>query len=231
MENAHRGRPKLEPDPRVRAAILDAALALVHEEGIGALGVSRVLARTELSTRAFYRHFDSKEKLVTAMFVEIARAEVTRLRLKMDDEWPVRAVVAWIEGRLDLAFERHQHERSDTLRHLPLEAYSQIFASPELVAPAYAEILRPLIEQIDRGTRLGVFAEGHPAEDAMSIHGVVWANIERQWAMDTCDRSEVRTRVLRFCLRGLGVAADIIDECIADEGSVASKSLSYKKSR
>jgi AcrR family transcriptional regulator len=229
MENAHRGRPKLEPDPQVRAAILDAALELVHEEGIGALGVSRVLARTELSTRAFYRHFDSKEKLVTAMFVEIARAETARLRLKMDDEWPVRAVVAWIEGRLELAFDQQQ-ERPDTRRHLSLEAYSQIFASPELVAPAYAEILRPLIEQIDRGTRLGVFAEGHPAEEAMSIHGVVWANVERQWAMGTCDRSVVRKRVLRFCLRGLGVAADIIDEVIADHGSSASKSLSYKKS-
>ena len=33
MDSAHRGRPKLEPDPQVRAEILAAAFAIVHEEG------------------------------------------------------------------------------------------------------------------------------------------------------------------------------------------------------
>jgi len=220
MDTVHRGRRRLEPDPKVRAALLAAALAIVHEEGLGALGVSEVLARTQLSTRAFYRHFDSKEKLVTAMFVEVARIETERLKQRMADEWPVGAVVAWIEGRLDLAFDPQVQCDS---RQLTLEAYSQIFASPELVAAAYAEILRPLIEQIDRGTRLGLFADGDPAEEAMSIHGVVWANVERQWATGTCDLSDVRKRVLRFCLRGLGVAADLIDEVISEARSARTR--------
>ncbi len=213
MDTVPRGRPKVEPDPAVRAAILAAALAIVHEEGLGALGLLQVLARAQMSTRAFYRHFESKEKLVTAIFVEIARAEMHRLQQGMPDEDPVRAVVAWIERRLDLAFDRQVESNS---RQLSFEARSQVFASPELFGPAYAEILRPLIEQIDRGTHLGLFGAGHPAEEAMSIHGVVWANVERQWATGTCDVSDVRKRVLRFCLRGLGVAADVIDEVIAD---------------
>jgi AcrR family transcriptional regulator len=213
MDTVPRGRPKVEPDPAVRAAILAAALAIVHEEGLGALGLLQVLARAQMSTRAFYRHFESKEKLVTAIFVEIARAEMHRLQQGMPDEDPVRAVVAWIERRLDLAFD---HQVESNSRQLSFEARSQVFASPELFGPAYAEILRPLIEQIDRGTHLGLFGAGHPAEEAMSIHGVVWANVERQWATGTCDVSDVRKRVLRFCLRGLGVAADVIDEVISD---------------
>jgi len=213
MDTVNRGRPKLEPDPEVRAAILAAALAIVHEEGLGALGVLQVLTRAQMSSRAFYRHFESKEKLVTAIFVEIARAEMHRLQQGMPDEDPVRAVVAWIERRLDLAFD---HQVESNSRQLSFEARSQVFASPELFGPAYAEILRPLIEQIDRGTHLGLFGAGHPAEEAMSIHGVVWANVERQWATGTCDVSDVRKRVLRFCLRGLGVAADVIDEVISD---------------
>jgi len=212
IDSAPRGRPRLEPDPQVRAEILAAALAIVHEEGVRALGVSRVLARTQLSTRAFYRNFDSKEQLVKAMFLEIARVEMARLQQRMAAEDPVRAVAAWIDGRLDLAFDP---QIQADFRQFSLEAHSQIFASPELVAPAYSEILRPLIDQIERGMRLGLFAEGDPAEDAMSIHGIVWANIERQWATSACDLSDARKRVPRFCLRGLGVATEVIDEVVS----------------
>jgi AcrR family transcriptional regulator len=213
MDTVNRGRPKAEPDPEVRAAILAAALAIVHEDGLGALGVLQVLTRAQLSTRAFYRHFESKEKLVTAIFVEIARAEMHRLQQGMTDEDPVRAVVAWIERRLDLAFE---HQIESNSRQLSFEARSQVLTSPELFAPAHAEILRPLIEQIERGTHLGLFGAGHPAKEAMSIHGVVWANVESHWATGSCDLSDVRKRVLRFCLRGLGAAADVVDEVISD---------------
>jgi AcrR family transcriptional regulator len=201
MEAVHRGRPKLEPNPQVREAILEAALAIVHEHGLDGLCVGQVLARAQLSTRAFYRHFDSKEKLVTAMFLEIARTEMARLKEQMANQGPVGAVVAWIEGRLDLAF----NQPVDT-RELSREAYAQVFASPELFSPAYGEVVRPLSEQIDRGTRLGLFADGDPVEEAMSIHGVVWANVVRQWATGGCDPNDVRQRALRFCLRGLGVA-------------------------
>ena len=69
---------------------------------------------------------------------------------------PVRAVAAWIDGRLDLAF--NDEIRSD-LRQMSLEAQSQMFAAPELVGPAYREILRPLVEQLARGTDLGLFTE------------------------------------------------------------------------
>jgi AcrR family transcriptional regulator len=76
---AVRGK-KLEPDARVRRAILTVASKVVREEGVRALSVAEVLARTQLSTRAFYRHFDSKDQLVSAVFLEMARAETLRLR-------------------------------------------------------------------------------------------------------------------------------------------------------
>jgi AcrR family transcriptional regulator len=217
MDAAHRGRPKLEPDPQVREAILEAALAIAEEGSVQDLAISQVLARAHLSTRAFYRHFDSKGTLVTAMFAEIAHLDTLRLKQKMSGEDPVRAVVAWIDGRLDLAFD--QQVESD-FRQLSIEAHAQLYNSPESITPAYGEILRPLINQIIRGKRLGLFAAEHPFEEAMSIHGVVWAHIERQWATGTCDRSFVRQHVLRFCLRGLGAAADVIDEIISDQKSL-----------
>ena len=71
--------PKLEPDPQTHAVILAAATEVVRAEGVQALSVARVLSRAQLGTRAFYRRCQSKDQLVAAVFLEMARAEVVRL--------------------------------------------------------------------------------------------------------------------------------------------------------
>src|ERR1700760_2446218 len=167
----------------------------------------------ELSTRAFYRHFESKDQLVAAVFLEMARAEKRRLQRKMAKAGdPVEAVAAWIDGRLDLAFD--ENVKSD-LRLLSVEAQSQMFAAPELIQPAFEEMLKPLIEQLNDGLRDGVFHDADPVAEAKSIQGVVWASTEPQWAAANYERSEVRRRALRFCLRGLGVKPEIIADIAA----------------
>lgn len=209
IDHPHRGRPRLEPDPQVREAILAAARTIVHEESIRALGVAQVLSRAELSTRAFYRHFESKDELVRALFLELARAEMERLQAGMVDRDPVGAVSAWIEGCLDLAFD---HEINSDLRKFSTEARAEHSITPDVFAPAYTEILRPLIVEIDRGKRMGLFSDGgNPLEEAMSIQGVVWVHIERQWATGKYERDRVCKHIQRFCLRGLGVRDTVID--------------------
>jgi AcrR family transcriptional regulator len=198
-----RRRKKLAPDPGVRTALLDAATKLVREQGVRSLGVAQVLDLAQLSTRAFYRHFDSKDDLVSAVFLEMARVETRRLKRKMAAAAdPSAAVVAWIDGRLDLVF--NESIRSD-LRQMSVEAQTQMFAAPELVGDAYGEILKPLVEQLEIGKRAGVFPGIDPTADALSIHGATWASVERQWATAACDRAAVRDDVVRFCLRGIGV--------------------------
>jgi AcrR family transcriptional regulator len=208
-----RRRSKLAPDPDVRRTIVAAALESLREQGVRGLSVAAVLDRAELSTRAFYRHFESKDQVVAAAFLEMAHAEKRRLQRKMTKAGnPVEAVSAWIDGRLDLAFD--ENIKSD-LRSLSLEAQSQIFAAPQLVQPAYEELLKPLIEQLNDGLRSGVFHDVDPLTGAQSIQGVVWASTERQWAAANCERAEVRRRAIRFCLRGLGVRPEIIAELAA----------------
>ena len=195
-----RRRDKLGPDPTVRREILAAASTTLQEQGVRGLSVATVLERAGLSTRAFYRHFDSKEELVAAVFLETARVEKRRLRRRMSAATTeIEAVTAWIDGRLDLAFDE---SIGSDLRRLSLEAQSQ---SPGLVQPAYAEMLKPLRDALQRGLRGGVFHHIDPETDAQFIHGVVWAGINEHWATGDCDRDELRERILRFCLRGLGV--------------------------
>ncbi len=209
-----RQRDKLPPDPDVRRAIIAAASKSVREQGVQGLSVATVLSRVQLSTRAFYRHFASKEELVTAVFLETARAERRRLKRKMASAAAsVDAVVAWIDGRLDLAFD---DGIKSNLRYLSAEAQSQIFASPALVQPAYAEMLKPLVDALHRGLLSGEFDEIEPNSVAESIQAVVWACTERQWASGNCDRAAVRESAVRFCLRGLGVNPVVIQRALRD---------------
>lgn len=90
-------------------------------------------------------------------------------------------------------------------------------SSAETVAPAYNAILEPLIEQLEHGLELGVFQDIVPATAAKSIHGVVWAGTQRQWAAHHWDRTVVRDRALRFCLRGLSVAPHTIERLTSRE--------------
>ncbi len=151
------------------------------------MSVAQVLSRANIGTRAFYRHFESKDQLVSAVFLDMARAETRRLRKRMaTSPDPVRAVVAWIDGRLDLAFS--DAIKSD-LRQISLEAQSQMFASPEVIGDAYAEILTPLVEQLERGVNDGCFTDVDPAAHALSIQGVLV--VQRRKAMG---RRRLRSR-------------------------------------
>src|SRR3954465_13421828 len=126
-----RRRSKLAPDPDTRRAILAAASVTLRELGVHGLSIAAVLQRAQLSTRAFYRHFESKDELVSAVFFEMARTEKRRLRRKMaTTDTPAKAVAAWVDGRLDLAFsEKVEFD----LRRMSLEAQSHGFAAPHLI--------------------------------------------------------------------------------------------------
>jgi AcrR family transcriptional regulator len=205
-----RRRDKLGPDPTVRREILAAASTTLRERGVRGLSIAAVLERVPLSTRALYRHFGSKDELVAAVFLETARVEKRRLQRRMAGATTeIEAVVAWIDGRLDLAFDDNI---GADLRCLSLQAQSQTFASPALVQPAYAEILKPLSHALQRGLHGGMFHHIDPVTDAQFIHGVVWAAIDQQWATGDWDRDDLRQRSLRFCLRGLGVAPEAIEQ-------------------
>jgi AcrR family transcriptional regulator len=209
-----RQRDKLAPDPRVRREILAAASATLKENGIRGFSIAAVLDRAALGTRAFYRHFESKDELVAAVFLESARTETRRLRRRMNTAaTEIAAVVAWIDTRLDLAFD--DDIRSD-LRRLSLEAQAQSLGSPSLVQPAYAELLKPLGEVLARGQQRGVFRGTDPATDAQFIHGAVWAAIDRHWTIADGARGDTRGRILGFCLRALGVAPEAITQVCTD---------------
>lgn len=202
-----------ESGPAERQRLLEAALAVIREDGAPGLRVDDVLSRAGLGTRAFYRHFESKDRLVLEVFAAAARAEAERLRQRMPrDPDPVAGVTAWIDGRLDLAFDAGV--QSD-LQFVSRQAQALNAVSPETMSAVHGAMLAPLIEQIEHGVEAGVFAGVDPVAAALNIDAVTWARIERQWALGSTgqravqretqrgDRREARAQVLGFCLRGL----------------------------
>ncbi|WAC90143.1 TetR/AcrR family transcriptional regulator [Mycobacterium sp. Aquia_213] len=211
-----RRRDKLGPDPDVRRAILAVASQIVREQGVRGLNIAEVLGRCQLGTRAFYRHFESKDHLVSAVFMEAAVTETRRLRRKMRaSATTIDAVAAWIDARLDVAFD---NRIGSSLRQVSLEAQTLMFTSPELVQAAFGTMLKPLIEQLERGLGEGVFHDIDPPIDAEIVQGAVWACTQRQWATQDTLQADVRRRVLRACLRAMGASPDAVAEVLAARG-------------
>jgi AcrR family transcriptional regulator len=203
---------KLGPDPTVRREILAAASATLQEQGVRGLTIAVVLDRAAVSARAFYRHFGSKDELVAALFLAMARTEERRLRRRMASAaTEPAAVAAWVDGRLDLEFDAtvEADQRRQSLRAL---SQTDVRLPKSGHARAYAQLLKPLSETLRHGLQRGVFRDIDPVADAQAIHAVVRAGIERQWATGDAEREAVRERMIRFCLRGLIVTADAATE-------------------
>jgi AcrR family transcriptional regulator len=80
-----------------RDRILAAAARLFYSTGIRAVGVDRIIAESDVARMTFFRHFPTKDHLVTA-FLE-ARADAGRTELSQvreaSTDWP-RAVLATV---------------------------------------------------------------------------------------------------------------------------------------
>jgi AcrR family transcriptional regulator len=86
-------------DPRTRPALLEAASRLFYREGVEAIGVDDVVAASGLSKPTLYRHFESKERLVSAYLDQRHEQLTTELREALEAVPPTQrpvAVIAWL---------------------------------------------------------------------------------------------------------------------------------------
>src|ERR1700742_1454507 len=96
-----RGRPPaLAPDDE-RRAILDAPLRVLRRSGFDRATLDEVLTEAGLSTRAFYRHYSSKDELLVAWAEQGVGGVATRLaRLMATAPGPLEAVAVWVDDIL-----------------------------------------------------------------------------------------------------------------------------------
>jgi AcrR family transcriptional regulator len=177
------------------------------------ISVAEILGATGLGTRAFYRHFASKDALLLAMFRRDSKRvtqELTKVVAAAED--PPAALDVWVTFQLSLCYDPRRFRRvqvmmSDDVRRAP--GYVQ--AQHEV-----AVMQRALLVDILEGGRAGgSLPDADPKLDAYAIQAIAQRLIhERTNGIETLDWAEAERHVLAFARRALGAG-----ERAATEGS------------
>jgi AcrR family transcriptional regulator len=127
-----------------RAALVAAGLTVLRGQGTEGLTVADVLAEAGLSTRAFYRHFDSKDALVLAIYAHDAHVARERLQKRvLEADSPVAALEVWIDETLGLAFDTRRARRTRPLAREGMRLQAQF---PREFNEIVASVIDPLAE-------------------------------------------------------------------------------------
>jgi AcrR family transcriptional regulator len=179
-------------------ALVEAGMRVMRARGASGLTVADVLREAGLSTRAFYRHFRTKDELVLAIYEREAVRAHARLRERMAAaRSPGEAVEAWIDATLSLAFDPRRARRT---RVLAAEGGRLQAEHPA----EFARILDGLLEPL--ATALRGLSGTDPTRDARSIYAVTWGLVAEKLAGGSVTFEEARAHVRRFCLPAVGMA-------------------------
>jgi AcrR family transcriptional regulator len=186
-----------------RQGIIEAAYGCLSEPHSGPIPVAAILERAGLSTRAFYRHFESKDELFLAMLRDEADALAGRLD-RLADEFPgdpVNQLTAWVEMMFELAHEPRLRV------HLTVIDSDEVRAAKgyrETRERLHAERERSLERILQRGRENGSFALTDPPRDAVAISAVVSRELTISAPGSAQDLQRAQARVIDFALRALG---------------------------
>ncbi|MGE2833998.1 TetR/AcrR family transcriptional regulator [Mycobacterium sp. SMC-4] len=190
---------------RERATIIDAAYRCLVDAGDRPIRMSAILACAGLSSRAFYRHFSSKDDLLLALVTHKYEQLAARLDGIAEKAvgGPVDQLTAWIEAAFDATLDP-QHRM-----HLAVLDSDEVRAAKgygEARQRWYTERERSLIQILSRGQFDGSLPLADPETDAMAISALVSRIIAAQKADDTDSAAYARSRATEFVLRAVGAA-------------------------
>jgi AcrR family transcriptional regulator len=198
-----RGRPRRYDDGTERDLLLDTAIDLLKRNGSTEPSVVEILAETGLSTRSFYRHFESKE----ALLVALVRREAERVAVEMDRAiaragGPRAAIETWMDRLLGTFFEPARARRSALLT---TPSASTAYLMTDELAQIRWVLSRPLADVLRDGHAAGDLVSTNPAADAISLFAIA-AAVARSPHAGLRDRGAVRAQVERLAWPALGLA-------------------------
>jgi AcrR family transcriptional regulator len=183
--------------------LVDAAIRVMSRSADASIALDEVLIEAGLSTRAFYRHFTSKEELVEALLLREAESVGRSLeRVVSSAPDPVSAVEAWIGRLLEIFHEPRRAERAALLSI----AGNRAARLSTTVAKEMRQIsCAPLVEVLRTGHAAGVLISPRPKADAYSIYELVIASYDGSVEGETPDRATTWAHVVRFAWPALGL--------------------------
>ena len=185
-----------------RGYIIDAAYGCLSAPHSGPIPVAAILQRAGVSTRAFYRHFESKDELFLAMLRQVSDALAGRLdRIAEEDTCPVDQLKAWISHMFGWM---HDAELQMHLTVIDSDEVRVAKGYRETREQAHLDRERSLAEILRRGRDEGSFPLADPERDAVAISAVVSRVMADQSPGDEQRLQRSLDWVLEFALRALG---------------------------
>jgi len=185
-----------------RGCIIDAAYGCLSEPHAGPIPVAAILQRAGVSTRAFYRHFESKDELFLAMLRQEGDALADRLDRIVDKPGaPVDQLKEWIRQMFGWMHD------AELRMHLTVIDSDEVRAAKgyrETRERAHADRERSLVEILRRGRADGTFPLADPERDAIAISAVIGREMANQSLDDEQRLQRSLDWMLEFALRALG---------------------------
>ena len=179
-------------------ALVEAGLTVLRQRGAAGLTVAEVLAEAGLSTRAFYRHFRSKDELVLAVYEQEAQRRNAEIAARIARRAEPRArLETWIDETLGLGFEPRRaaaHPGAARRRRAACKPTSPTSSRRSWPARSIRSI-----------ALLAAFPDAEPELDAWSIYAITWELVEAKLRGSAIDRATRAAQCSRFCLPALGL--------------------------
>ena len=201
---ASAGRPRrFEPDDELRL-LFDAALVVMQRNGYADVAVADILAEAGLSTRSFYRHFESKDQLLCALYRREAEGVAERLTARVNAApTPLAALDSWIQEIMSLGYNQRKAARVAVLGS-PGAIRAEGYAAES--AHASKLLTAPLADLLAAGRRDGTFPLTDPPADAPLIQSAIWSAAGLTPLREPpMPQAEAFASVRSFCWRALGV--------------------------
>jgi len=165
--------------------------------------VAAILQRAGVSTRAFYRHFESKDELFLALLRQEGDALADRLDriVEAAPGDPVDQLKAWIGGMFSWM---HDEELRMHLTVIDSDEVRAAKGYRETRERAHVDRERSLVEIIRRGRADGSFPLADPERDAVGISAVISREMANQSPGNEVRLQRSLDWVLAFALRALG---------------------------
>ncbi len=165
--------------------------------------MSAILRGAGVSSRAFYRHFLSKDDLFLALLQQECEAVVAAVDAVADAAvgTPTDQLAAWIAAVFDLVVDPQQRLQ---LTVIDSEEVRAARGYRELRERFHADRERSLSEILRRGRHDGSFPLTEPEIDAVAINAVVSRVLGNQNSDDPQIRKQAQETVLDFALRAVG---------------------------
>ena len=183
----------------MEAALLDSAADILESEGPEALSVRRIAAVAHVAPMGVYNHFDSKNGIIEALFIQ----GFDRLRDAL-------AGIADIQDPYEALREGGRRYRALAVAHpmvyeLMFLRAVRGFEPSEHALQVAAGAFNSLVAAVRRAMAAGVLAEASPTETAQviwaSVHG--WVSLELQGIGFAQDQESGFDRVCDSVLAGL----------------------------